>query len=140
MLFRSGSASASDLTNIIVIINGQSYPTTLDGRNYSASFGGGIKIAKGNSLDMEIRGDLTYSGANRTVQFNINDGSDIGIQGELYGFYLFPIPSDHTDTLQSGNHSIFATTDGTTDGDSMKPYFVGSITNISGAGMVSIGR
>lgn len=135
-----GSAAASDLTNVVVIVNGQSYPTTIDERNYSASFGDGIKIAKGNAVDIEIKGDLTWSGSNRTVQFNINDGADIGITGETYGFGLFPIASDHTDTLDSGNHSIFATSDGTTDGASMKPYYIGSITNISGAAMISIGR
>lgn len=135
-----GSAAASDLANVVVKVNGQSYPTIIDGRNYSASFGDGIKIAKGNAVDIEIRGDLTWSGSNRTVQFNINDGADIGITGETYGFGLFPIPSDHTDTLDSGNHSIFATSDGTTDGASMKPYYVGSVTSISGAAMVSVGR
>ena len=135
-----GSASASDLTNVVVIVDGQSYPTNLEGRNYSATLGDGIKLSKGNSLDVEIKGDLTSSGSNRTVQFNINDGSDIGIKGATYGYNLFPVPSDHTDTLDSGNHSVFATTDGTTGGTSLKPYFVGSITNISGAAMVSIGR
>jgi hypothetical protein len=134
---QSGSAGPQDITNVQVVVNGVSYPTTLDDRSYAADFGDGIQIEKGMSADISIRGDLTGSGAGRTVQFDIFDGGDIGLVGSTFGYWLFAIPAGNTGT--SGN-SVFLTQDGTTDTDSIKPYFVGSPVTISAGGAIYIGR
>jgi hypothetical protein len=46
---QNGSAGSGDIGNVTVEINGQSFPTEVEGRGYAASFGGGIRIAKGMS-------------------------------------------------------------------------------------------
>ena len=134
---QSGTISPSDISNVQIIVQGVSYPATVDDRSYTAVFGDGIDIAKGMNADISIKGDITASGANRTVQFDIFDGGDIGLIGTSFGYWLFPIPGDNTGT--SGN-SVFLTEDGTTDTGSIKPYFVGSPVTISAGGAIYIGR
>ena len=134
---QSGSASPTDIQNVRVMVNGTAYPTTVDDRSYSASFEDGVIIRKGMSVDVSIKGDLTTTGTNRTVQFDIFDGGDIGITGLTYGYGIFPAAGGNTGT--SGN-SVFMTSDGTTDGDSLKPYFVGSVTTISNSSASYIGK
>ena len=66
---QSGSAGQSDITNTATVVNGVSYPAeTTDGRYYTSTFGDGITIKKGDSLDAVLLGDLTATG--RTARSN----------------------------------------------------------------------
>ncbi|MEI7719618.1 MAG: peptidoglycan-binding domain-containing protein [bacterium] len=84
-----GSVSSGDLANIVTIVNGTSYPTTVssDGKYFTSVFPGGITIAKGNSVDAYVQGDLVGSNAaGRTVQFSIDKVTDVYFVGQLYGY------------------------------------------------------
>ena len=134
---QTGSAGTSDFTNIATIINGVSYPATNDKRFYTSVFEEPIIIQKGNSLDIAIKGDITTSGSNRTIKFDINDAADINITGTSYGFGIYTTPEDPIAT--SGN-SVFLTVDGTADTDSITPFFSGSQVTISAGAVTGISK
>ncbi|TAK59324.1 peptidoglycan-binding protein [Patescibacteria group bacterium] len=134
---QTGTAGSSDFTNIATIVNGVSYPATNNKRFYTSVFEEPIIIQKGNSLDIAIKGDITTSGSNRTVKFDINDAADINITGISYGFGIYTTPEDPIGT--SGN-STFLTVDGTADTDSITPFFSGSQVTISGGAVTGISK
>jgi hypothetical protein len=134
---QSGSAGPTDVVNVTTVVNGATYPTDIDDKLYTTVFPTPLVIAKGNSVDIYVQGDLTVSGANRTVQFNIEYATDILLIGDQYGYGVFPLPEANTDV--SGN-SVFLTADGTTDGDSLFPYFSGSTVTVSGGTLNSVGK
>lgn len=85
--YQAGSASATDLSNVKIMVDGTSYATTVssDGKYYSASFGTGMVIAKGLAKDVWIAGDITGSGsAGRTIDFDLQKNTDIYLSGETY--------------------------------------------------------
>ncbi len=125
---QSGSAGMNDISNITTVVNGVSYPTTTDGRYYTSVFPEGIVIPRGDSLDLSVKGDIGTTGSNRTVKFDIENGSDVDITGLTYGFNIFLVAADHTDV--SGN-SVFLTSDGTPDSNALQPFFSGSQVTIS---------
>jgi len=88
---QSGSASASDLANVKVYVDGVAYPTTVsaDGKYYSAMFSGGLLIAEGVSKEISIKGDIV-GGTNRTVAFDIYKSTDIYVTGQTYGYGISP--------------------------------------------------
>ncbi len=88
---QSGSASANDLTNVKVIVDGTSYDTVVsaDGKYYTASFGSGILVDKGLSKEISIKGDI-ISGTNRTVAFDLYRTTDLNVSGELFGYGIVP--------------------------------------------------
>lgn len=136
---QSGSAASTDITNVRTVIKGVSYPAvTTDGRYYTSTIPNGLVIKKGDSVEATIMGDLTVSGSGRTIEFDIDDGSDFDFTGLEYGFGIFMLPGDNTDI--AGAHSAFITSDGTTDGVSGRPYYAGSLTRISGGAVNSISR
>ena len=94
---QSGSAASSDLANVKVLVDGTEYMTTVsaDGKYYTASFGSGIVIAKGNSKEFSIRGDIV-GGSSRTVTFDIWEETDIYITGEIYGYGVLADDGDTT--------------------------------------------
>lgn len=132
-----GSASADDIANLVTTVGDNSYAVEGDGREFSSSFGDGIRIPKGNSVDIYLSGDLTSSGAGRTAEFDVRLPDDIDLEGGSYGFGISPKPGGNTD---SAGHSVFLTDDGTTEGESLQPYFSGSIVTISGGAATYIGR
>ncbi|MDO8552177.1 MAG: peptidoglycan-binding domain-containing protein [bacterium] len=134
---QSGTASNSDISNVKVVVDEQSYQTEADGRDYTASFPEGVLIRKGNSVDAYIQGDIGITGSNRTIQFDIDDATYIYLVGQNYGYGIYTLPGGNTDV--SGN-SVFLTEDGTTDTDSIKPFFSGSVTTISGGAETLIGK
>ncbi len=88
-----GSASASDIANVMTNVDGTDYPTTVDstGKYYTTVFPGGILIAKGNSIDVYIKGDLVGSNsASRTVDFDLDKVTDVYFVGQLYGYGIAP--------------------------------------------------
>lgn len=132
---QNGSAGISDIANVTVEVNGQSFPTEAEGREYTATFGDGIRIEKGMSVSALIKGDITGSGSGRTVRFDLAGPDDVTARGLTYGFFVEGSPESHTDT--SGN-AVFLTSDGTTDGESLNPFYKGSEFIISPGSFNSI--
>ncbi len=88
-----GTASASDISNVVTNVNGTNYPTTVssDGKYYTAVFPGGILIPKGNSIETYIQADMTgTNSASRTVRFDIDKVTDVYFVGQLYGYGVAP--------------------------------------------------
>lgn len=93
--YQSGSASKDDLENIKVHENGGVFDATIsvDGKYYTTVFndndGKGLKVAKGFSRELSIKGDI-ISGSARTIDFDIQKRTDIAINGVTYGYGLVP--------------------------------------------------
>lgn len=134
---QDGTASAGDIENVVIVADGRTYATEADGRSYASSFSPAIRIPRGQSIDLAVLGDLTKSGAGRTVQFNIDSSDDISLVGLEYGFGVGVAPGGNTATE---GHSVFITSDGTEDGDEGTPFFAGSVVTIQGGTEVYIGR
>jgi hypothetical protein len=135
---QSGSATAADLANIHTVVDGVSYPAVIDGTFYRTTFPNSILLHKGDSKEIRVVGDLTGTGAKRTVEFDIDQGSDFDYTGLQYGFGIYMTPSDNTDV--AGAHSAFITSDGTTGGVNMTPYFAGSIIDVSAGAFSGISK
>jgi len=131
---QSGSAGSADFANIATVVNGVSYPAVMSpysNKEYVSFFEPGVVIKKGETIDVYVKGDLTVTGAGRTVEFDIRDINDeVSLSGNQYGFAVWLSPAGNTDV--AGAHSAFLTSDGTTDGTTVMPFFSGSIVTISG--------
>ncbi len=88
---QASSAGSSDLANIVTVVDGTSYPTTVsaDGKYYTSTFGSGIVIAKGLNKEISVKGDIV-GGSGRTVAFNVEKTTDIYITGETYKYGITP--------------------------------------------------
>ncbi len=131
-----GTVAASDIQNITTTANGVVYGTEVDGRYYTSIFPDGILVKRGETVDAVISGDITTTGSNRTIKFDITDATDVDIAGEMYGFGIYLIPGGNTNVADS--YSAFITEDGTTGTDSLQPFFSGSIVTISSGAPTSI--
>ncbi|MDP3965571.1 MAG: peptidoglycan-binding protein [bacterium] len=139
---QSGSAGSADFANIATVVNDVSYPAIMSpysNKEYVSFFEPGIVFKKGETIDVYVKGDLTVTGAGRTVEFDIRDINDeVSLSGNQYGFAVWLSPAGNTDV--AGAHSAFLTSDGTTDGTTVMPFFSGSIVTISGGAATSIGK
>ncbi len=88
---QASSSATTDLANVVTVVNGVSYPTTVDstGKYYTSTFGTGITIPKGFSQEFAIQGDIV-SGSGRTVAFNIEKTTDLNVVGLTYGYGITP--------------------------------------------------
>lgn len=86
---QAGSAAASDLANVKVLVDSAEYSVTTDGKFYTAKFGEGVTIPKGGVKEIAIRGDIE-SGSDRTIDFNILRKTDIVVRGKTFGYYITP--------------------------------------------------
>ncbi len=86
---QSGSASASDLADVKVIVDGTTYTPTVSGDYYTVNFGSGLVIEEGRSKELVVKGDI-ISGTSRTVAFDVYRFTDIYATGETYGYGLTP--------------------------------------------------
>jgi hypothetical protein len=139
---QSGSAGSGDLANVMVYVNGTAYPATVstDGKYYTATFGSGVFIDKGNSVDAYIQGDVVGSSvAGRTVEFDIYKNTDIYMTGETYGYGVTVTPGGNT-ASSATNGSEFLTSDGTTAGTAQTPFFSASLITINPGSATSISR
>lgn len=114
---QTGSASGADVANLVTVVNGTSYPTTMsaDGKYFTATFPNGILIGKGNSIDIYTQGDLVGSNsASRTLKFDIDKVTDVYFVGQLYGYGVAasgtysPWFSGYTVTIQPGTVTTLA--------------------------------
>lgn len=121
-----GTSGSSDLANVVTNVNGTSYPTTVDstGKYYTTVIPGGVLIPKGQSVDAYISGDIVGTNiAARTVQFNIDRGSDVYFVGQLYGFGVVD--------KGCSNNSAQCTN---------QPWFTGGVTTLQAGQAQTIGR
>jgi hypothetical protein len=115
---QAGTASASDLGNVVTNANGVAYPTMVstDGKYYTTTFPGGITITKGNSIDVYIQGNITGSNVSgRTVDFDIDRSTDVYFVGQTYGYGVTgpnvsnqPWFSGNTTTINPGSASTIS--------------------------------
>ncbi len=138
----NGSASASDISNVMTVINGTSYPTTVsaDGRYFTTTVAGGILMTKGNSADVYVMGDITGTNSNtRVIEFDIDRPSDIYIVGQTYGYGITPTSASFTgatpSSLSTHASGFFGT--GVTPA---QPMFQGSTVTVQGSSVTSIAR
>ncbi len=125
---QSGSASSDDIDNVVVVVDGAEYPTTVSGDYYTAHFGNGVVIDKGLSEEIEIRADIV-GGSARTVVFDIYKSTDLNVTGELYGYGISP--SAGSTASASASSSQFTT--GT-------PWYDGSHVTIQGGTFNSVSK
>ena len=126
------SGSASGVSNVVTVVNGTSYPTTVDatGRYYTSTFPSGIVIPKGQSLDLYVQGDLSSNtNANSTAEFDIYRATDIYLVGNTYGYGITPTATG------SGTYS---TTNNANSGfqASSNPFYFGATVTVT-AGSIS---
>ncbi len=88
---QSGSAAATDIANVKVNVNGTDYPATVsaDGKYYTATFGDGIALKKGNQAEIYVIADIV-NGSNRTVDFDLYRFTDLYIIGQSFGYGITP--------------------------------------------------
>ncbi|PIR44444.1 MAG: hypothetical protein COV10_04880 [Candidatus Vogelbacteria bacterium CG10_big_fil_rev_8_21_14_0_10_51_16] len=105
-----GSAGSSDLANVTTWVDGTSYDTMVsaDGDYYTAVFGDGIKIEKGFSKDISIKGDIV-GGSARTIKFNIAKRADLDLMGNLFGYGIKPPATGST--VPTGTTSAFSSSE-----------------------------
>lgn len=98
---QSGSAGTGDLGNVVVIDvkTGTSYPTVVstDGKYYTATFGSGLTMKKGESQEVYLKGDI-ISGSNRGVDFDIYRYSDVVFKGTTFGYDVQPTATNSGDS------------------------------------------
>jgi len=123
-----GSASQSYLANVVSLVDGQSYPTTVSADNYyTTTFPGqGLLMDKGFSKDLAIQGDIV-NGSATTVEFDIQKSSDINTVGQLYGYGILPAVGSNTCATSDTSRSKVCTTD--------DPYYEASIVTINAGTM-----
>ncbi len=127
---QTGSASANDLANVKVYVDGTAYDTTVsaDGKYFSANFPGGILLDKGLSKDVYVQGDIVGTGAaGRTVKFDIYRNTDVYVSGVTYGYGITPSPV----STGAASNSTSEFTTGT-------PFFDGSLVTVSAGSVTTI--
>jgi hypothetical protein len=144
---QTGSVGSGDLANLVTVVNGTSYPTTVDstGKYYTSTFPGGITINEGQSADVYIQGDLVGGDASgRSVEFDVYRQTDIYLVGQTYGYGVTPTPNSVSSTAPaSGNNSEFYSPTGLTSAPG-QPFFegaqvsvtAGTLSTVSNAGAV----
>ncbi len=125
---QTGSAGSTDISNVMTVVDGTEYPTTVsaDGKFYTANFGSGVVVNEGNNIDIYVKADI-LSGASRTVFMDIDKDTDIYVTGETFNYGI--TPSAGSTSSASETSSQFTT--GT-------PFFDGSRTTISAGSVTTI--
>lgn len=131
----NGSASASDLSNVMINVDGTDYAAALssDGRYYAATIPGGLLIQKGFNKDLYIKGDITGTNASgRTIQMDIDRKTDVLFVGETYGYGITP------------GQTTFGTIGTAQTGSALQandnPWYQGADIVVSGASVTSIAK
>lgn len=130
---QTGSAGATDLANLVTVLDGTSYPTiaSADGKYFTTLFPNGIVIQKGFSKELYIKGDIVGSGsANRTIEFDLYNASDLYLSGNTYNFGILG-SANSTGTLTSTARSIFTTS---------TPFYGGSTMTINAGTVTTVAK
>ena len=129
---QSGTVGSSDLANVMIVLDGTSYPATwsADGKYITAVFPGGVLIQKGYSKDVYVQGDIVGSNIQgRTIQFDIDKASDVYFVGQLYGYGVSVITVSAAVPTTTGTTITLITA---------QPWFDGSLFTLTGVQVTSI--
>ncbi len=129
---QTGSISGNELGNLMVVVDGTSYPVMIsaDGDYFSASFGNGIVIEEGFSKDVYIKGDIVgTNAAGRTVMFDLEEATDVYLTGEEFGYGVTPTAG----TTGTASDSTSEFTSGT-------PFFDGSKVTVTAGSVSTVSR
>ncbi|NTV21977.1 MAG: peptidoglycan-binding protein [Candidatus Yonathbacteria bacterium] len=98
--YQTGSVSSSDLSGLKIEADGDDYTVSVssDGKYYTATFGNGITIEEGRDLDFKLVGDID-SGSGRTIEFEIDENTDVVVVGKTYGYGITPTGTFTSSTL-----------------------------------------
>lgn len=135
---QSGTAGPHDVGSVYVYAGDVVALASADDRSYTAEFPGGIVIPKGQSIEIYVRATPLPGAANRSIRFDLQSSTDVWLTGLTYGYGIAPYPTGNTDV--EGATSAFLTSDGTTDGDALTPYYAGSPVNVTSGAFNYIGR
>lgn len=107
---QSGSASASDLSHIVINADGTDYPAVVssDGKYYTGQFGSGITVSKGNNLEIYVKGDVD-NGTNRGIDFDMYRYTDLYVIGKQFGYGITPTATDSGDSSTDDDGTFQAT-------------------------------
>ncbi|OHA08265.1 MAG: hypothetical protein A3B37_02770 [Candidatus Sungbacteria bacterium RIFCSPLOWO2_01_FULL_59_16] len=107
---QSGSAASSDIKNVKIIVDGTEYAAKIseDGKYFSASFGSGVDITKGNQKEIWVKGDIE-NGTNRGVDFDMYRYTDLYVVGKSYGYGVTPSATDSGGSSTNDDGSFQAT-------------------------------
>ena len=124
---QTGSAGSSDISNVVTVVDGTEYASTVsaDGKFYTAKLGSGIVVDKGNLIDIYVKADI-IGGSARTVIFDIDKRTDLNITGETFGYGITP---------PAGSDSAATTSSVFTAGT---PWFDNATLTISAGSVTSI--
>ncbi len=132
---QKGSAGINDIANVKICVSMKNIKcydaTTDDGKWYGGDFGNDITLDKGGFADIYIQGDITTSGANRTVNFDVETSYDITGYGLTYKNFMhsFADASAGDGAQPEGSFST-----------SEYPFYNGYAHTIQGGSAVYIGR
>ena len=127
---QSGSAGSGDLGNVLTVVDGTSYPTTIssDGKYYTTIFpGNGLEIKKGLQKEFIVKADI-LGGPARTIAFDIYKAADIYVVGATYGY---GITATQSESGTAGDGSEF--TSGT-------PFFSATVVQVNAGTVSSVSR
>jgi len=127
---QSGSASASDIANVMTVVDGVTYPMTVsaDGKYYTVVFPGqGLEIQKGLQKEFSVKADIV-NGPARTISFDIYKATDIYVVGETYGYGIIPTQSESASVSDASEF-----TSGT-------PFFSASVVQVNAGTVSSVSR
>lgn len=133
---QTGSASATDLANVMTYVNGVAYPTSVssDGKYYDTNLGSGVVIPKGNQVDVYVQYDIIGSNSSsRTVIFDVDRTTDIFGTGETYGYGISPSVGSTAVSGLTRSSSNTTETSGT-------PYLYGNQVTVTGASVTTIAK
>ena len=127
---QTGSAGNTDITNVVTVVDGTEYSTTVssDGKFYTANLGSGIVVGKGNNIDIYVKVDV-IGGSARTVIMDIDKATDIYVTGETFGYGIT--------ATQSQNGTAATTSSVFTSGT---PFFDNATMTISAGSVTTIGK
>jgi hypothetical protein len=125
---QTGSASASDLANCKIVVDGEEFDAhaTDDSDYFQASFGSGIVRDKGAVVETSIKCDIV-SGSNRGIDFDLERAEDLRAEGETFGYGITPTFTNSGDSATDDDGTI----------QTAEPQFDAYETTI-GAGSVTI--
>jgi hypothetical protein len=101
---QNSSAADTDFTNLKLFNNAGvqvGSEAIRNGRNVAFTFGDGLAIANGETLRLELRGDV-IGGSGREVQFGIDDDTDVQSVGRTYGTTIVSTWSKNSSYTRDG--------------------------------------
>lgn len=132
---QNGSAGRNDIENVVTVVvyKGETYTydteISEDGKFYTSDLGEGIKIGKGETADIYVKGDIGTTGVGRTVDFDIYGYWDVEGIGANYGQEIDSTGGDVDGQASEGQFS-----------NDVYPFFNAYAHTISAGSATSIGK